>query len=236
MRHSSTPSNSSLFSVEGSDLTDRVHRHLSLEIAEGHLIPGQQLLETALARELGVSRTPVREALRLLVSEGLAMATPEGVAVTDFTVKDVRDLLQTEQVLDGLACRLAVANGTDRQMERLEEIMVQMEIAERDDDISHWRDADRQLHEQIALMADNQPLARFSVQVSTLLGRMRQLSARLPGRPHEANLENRRVVDALKRRDGAEAEQAMQEHVRNVEQAVVGILENFVVPFKGERF
>lgn len=77
----------------GTNLTERVYRCLAAEIVEGRLAPGQQLLETALAKELGVSRTPVREALRLLVNEGLAMATPGGVIVTQLTVKDVRDRL-----------------------------------------------------------------------------------------------------------------------------------------------
>lgn len=220
----------------GTCLTERVYRHLAAEIVEGRLAPGRPLLETALAKELMVSRTPVREALWLLVNEGLAVATSGGVVVTQLTVKEVRDLLQTEEVLDGLACRLAVVRGTDEQMDLLEHIMAQMEEAAKQNDCHKWMEADRQLHEHVAIMADNHPLTRFTGQVNSLLARMRHLSVRQPGRLQEANVENRRVVEAIKLRNGEEAEQAMKEHVRNVERVVVGILENFVVPFKGEPF
>lgn len=217
-------------------LTDRVYRQIAVEIVEGRLPPGRQLLETALAKELGVSRTPVREALRLLVNEGLAMATPEGVTVTELTVKDVQDLLRTEEVLDGLACKLAAGRGTDRQMAQLEQIIVLMEEAVDQGDLLKWMEADRRLHHQIAEMADNQPLSRFSGQVNSLLVRMRHLSVRSPGRLKEANRENRRVVEAIRARDGNLAERAMHDHVRHVERVVVEILQNYVVPFKGDRF
>ncbi len=232
----STAQSVGLFSVAGASLTERVYRRLAAEIAEGRLPPGQQLLETALGRRLGVSRTPVREALRLLVNEGLATATPGGVEVTQLTVKDVRDLLRTEEVLDGLACRLAAENGTEGDFSRLEEIFARLEAAAGRSDPAGWVEADTELHAHIAQMAGNQVLTRFSEQVNTLLGRMRQMSARLPGRMQQMIAENRRVVDAIERRDGAEAERAVKDHVRTVEQVVVGILEDFVVPFRGDRF
>ncbi len=232
----STACHDSELSPPGASLTEQVYRRLSTDIVEGRLSPGQQLLETALARELSVSRTPVREAIRLLINEGLAMSTPGGVVVTQLTVKDVQDLLQTEGVLDGLACRLAALRGSDEQMAQLEEIMARMESSSEAGDLSGWIEADRQLHDHIALMADNHPLARFTGQVNSLLFRMRHLSVRQPGRLEEANAENRRVVEAIKRRDADQAELAVKEHVRNVERVVIGILENFVVPFKGQHF
>ncbi|HEX2923538.1 MAG TPA: GntR family transcriptional regulator [Chloroflexota bacterium] len=232
----STATRGSGVDVEGGSLSERVYRRLAADIAEGRLAPGRLLLETALAKELGVSRTPVRDALRLLANEGLVEDKPEGLVVAQLTVKEVQDLLQTEAALDSLACRLAAQRGTAEQMVGLEEIMARMELAAARCDPAGWMEADRQLHQQIAEMADNNSLARFISQVNSLLARTRHLSVRQPGRLGQANQENRRVVEAIKTRDCEAAVQAMEAHVRNVEQTVLGILENFVVPFAGERF
>jgi DNA-binding GntR family transcriptional regulator len=232
----SIASRASGLDVEGSSLSEKVYRRLGADIAEGRLAPGRLLLETALAKELGVSRTPVRDALRLLVNEGLVEDKPEGLVVAQLTVKEVQDLLQTEASLDSLACKLAAQRGTAEQMAALEEIMEAMEAAASRVDHDEWMEADRHLHQQIAEMADNNSLARFIGQVNSLLARTRHLSARQSGRLGQANLENRRVVEAIKARDGESAVQAMEAHVRNVERVVLGILEDFVVPFAGERF
>ncbi len=232
----SAATHGSVLEVEGASLSEKVYRRLAADIAEGRLSPGKLLLETALAKELGVSRTPVRDALRLLVNEGLVEDRPEGLVVAHLTVKEVQDLLQTEAALDCLACRLAVQRGTDEQMAALEAIMARMEGAADRDDHEAWMDADRQLHQQIADMADNNSLARFTGQVNTLLARTRHLSVRQPGRLKMSNQENRQVVEAIKARDGELAVQAMEAHLRTVERVILGVLEDFVVPFAGERF
>ena len=85
------------------------------------------MVERSLAEEFGVSRTPVREALKLLVAEGLATAGPTRITVAELTLKDVRDVQETAQALHILAAKLAAARGTDDQMRRLEDAMVEME-------------------------------------------------------------------------------------------------------------
>ncbi len=217
-------------------LTERVYKRLAADIIEGRLPPGSQLLETTLAKELGVSRTPVREALRVLISEGLAVATAGGVVVTELTVKAVRELFEAEEMLDGLACRLAAQRGSEEQTAKLEKIMLEEEDAAAHGDCLRLMNADKQLHEHIALMADNQTLLRFTHHVVSLLGRTRPISAHVPGRLMTIARENRQVVDAIKRHDGEEAEKSVREHVRSAERVVISILENVVVPFKGEPF
>ena len=215
---------------------EQAHRRLVGDIVEGRLAPGQQLLETALAKELGVSRTPVREALLLLVHEGLAVSTPSGLMVTQLTMRDVQDLMQTAQVLNGLACRLAARRGTEQQMQKLEELMVRLERAADQDDIPGWIPTDRQLHKQIQVMADNRSLLRFASQLDAILARIRPLAIKQPGRLHHSMLEHRLVVDAIRMRDADSAERAMRAHLASTESILMGILENFVVPFKGEYF
>ncbi len=217
-------------------LTEIVYKRLEAAILEGCLTPGQQLLETALAKEYGVSRTPVREALKLLVKGGLAEITSSGIFVTALTVKDVRGLLQTSQALQGLASRLAVERGTEEQMVQLEQILSVMEAATAQGYLQQWIAADKNLHTHIALMGDNKSLVRMVRQMESLVGRVRHLAIHLPGRLAQSNLEHRRIVEAIRARNTELAEQTIQEHLRNGERLIVSILQNFVVPFAGERF
>ena len=126
--------------------------------------------------------------------------------------------------------------GTDEQMPRLDEIMEQMERAAACDDHSSWTAADEELHQHIAYMADNRPLWRMVEQMQALIGRVRRLAIHQPGRLAQSSREHRRVADAIRARNGDLAAQAMEEHLRTVKQLMVRILENFVVPFKGEYF
>jgi DNA-binding GntR family transcriptional regulator len=205
------------------------------DILEGRLAPGQQLVETALASEYGVSRTPIREALQLLVKDGL-VSISGGLRVCELTLKEVRDLLQTTQVLQGLSCRLAVMRGTSVQLENLEAVMVDMERAATSGDEIAWKAADQRLHVHISEMADNPSLSRMVRQMEFLIGRVRHLAIHLPGRMTESNVEHRRVVEAIKSRNADLAERAIRDHLAHVEELLLGILENFVVPFKGDRF
>jgi DNA-binding GntR family transcriptional regulator len=121
-------------------------------------------------------------------------------------------------------------------MVQLEAIMAQMESAAAQDNISAWIASDKQLHVHISEMADNHSLSRMVRQMEFLIGRVRHLAINLPGRLQESNREHRRVVEAIKMRDAALAEQAIRTHLESGERLLIGILEKFVVPFKGGRF
>ena len=223
-------------SVSSNGLVQRVYRHVLADIAEGRLSPGQQLLEKELAKAVGVSRTPVREALRMLITEGLAVETPEGVVITQLSLKDVKDLMKTTQVIDGLAARLAAENGSDEQIAELETLVSRLDAAADENDVPRWMEADKRLHKLIQEMADNYSVSRFAGQLDALLGRIRPLAIRQPGRLHQSKLEHRLVVEAIKARDGDRAEKAMRDHLVSTEMVITEILKNFVVPFKGEYF
>lgn len=223
-------------SASNDGLVQRVYRHVVADITEGRLVPGQQLLEKELAKAVGVSRTPVREALRMLTSEGLTVETPDGVQVTQLSLRDVRDLMQTAQALNGMASRLAAEKGTEEQVAELERLVDRLDAAADDNDVPGWVEADRRLHQLIQEMAGNHPLSRFAGQLDALLGRIRPLAIRQPGRLHQSKLEHRRAVEAIRARDGEAAERAMREHLISTQKVITEILENFVVPFKGEYF
>lgn len=217
-------------------LVEHVFSWLTGAITQGQLGPGQQLRETVLASKLGVSRTPVREAMQLLVNEGLAEVTPTGTRVAELTVKEVEDLFLTAEVLNGLACRLAVIRGDDRALESLDQELAQVEEAALGDDLSRWTIAHNRLHEHILQMAENRSLSRSLGRLSAQMARVRHLDVHQPRRLAESTREHRRIVEAIKARDPEAAEQTSRAHSRESEAIVVGLLRTVVVPFKGERF
>lgn len=231
-----SPVDISSLSLGGSRLTEAAYTKLSQAIVEGQLKPGQQLLETALARDLGVSRTPAREAIHLLIRDGMAEAVGGKVVVTRLTVKAVRDLHLVNQVLMKTSCRLAAVRGTAEQMAILEGLTAEMELAAGHHDLFAWKDYDRRFHLQIGYMADNATLTKMVSQMGFQLARVRHLAILQPGRLEQSIAEHRKVVEAIKRRDADLAERAIEDHMKAGEQVVIQILENFVVPFKGNLF
>ena len=220
----------------GVSLTEDTYERLVAAIGERRLTPGQPLQQAALARELGVSRTPVREALQLLARDGLAVPGESGVVVAELTVKDVADVLQASSALQALCCRLAAQRGTSAQMAQLEALMAQMEQAAALADLPNWIAADREMDRLVAAMADNRPLARMWATLETPIARVRHLAIRQPGRLQQSIVEHRRVVDAIAARDPDLAERALREHLDSAQRQLMHVLETFVVPFNGERF
>src|SRR5919202_6686418 len=118
---------------EHPSLQEKVYDHLKQAILAGEIQPGERLLETRLAKSLGVSRIPVREAIRKLEREGLIVAFPRrGVYASSLSPRDVDEVYAVRAVLEGLAARLAAEHRTEEQLGRLDTIVAEMaEQAER---------------------------------------------------------------------------------------------------------
>ena len=135
---------------------ERVTEVLREQIIEGHRRPGSRLVERDIAEELGVSRVPVREALRNLVGEGLATPRPRTWAVVrDFTPADVEDLMEVRSALETLAIRLAAQRRTPAQVDRLNELVERARAAAERDDAVTARRAGADFHDELTVMADN---------------------------------------------------------------------------------
>ena len=118
-------------------LRDVVFHTLREAILKGELKPGERLMELQLASKLGVSRTPIREAIRMLEQEGLAVTIPRrGAEVARMTEKDMKDVLQIREVLDELAVRLACDNITKEEIKELEKQMLQFENSTKQGDFT----------------------------------------------------------------------------------------------------
>lgn len=199
-------------------LSERVYRTLRLRLRQRAYAPGQFLSESMLATELGVSRTPVREAVQRLAQEGVVTVIPKrGIMVAALTLDAVEEVYALREVLEGLAARLcAVRAASAGIVERLEAILAR--TAEAPDDIDVLTALDHEFHAEIANGAANGRLA-------SLLENMRDADLLqqygLRDAPHRARYrvaslnEHRAVVDAIDAREADEAEAAMREHCRS---------------------
>ena len=117
-------------------LRDIVFHTLRKAIITGELPPGERLMETQLGEKLGVSRTPIREAIRKLELEGLVVMVPrKGAQVAQFTQKDIKDVLEVRAALEALAVRLASKRMDERSFLRLQLVITEYEYAAKENDI-----------------------------------------------------------------------------------------------------
>ena len=140
-------------------LRDIVFKTLREAIVTGELKPGERLMEIKLANEMGVSRTPVREAIRKLEQEGLVHLTArKGAEVAPINAKDLKEVLEIRKALEGLACQMACQNASDEDIQKLEEINLQIGAAISENDIEKIAKLDVRFHEQICIYSANSQL------------------------------------------------------------------------------
>ena len=140
-------------------LRDVVFNTLRQAILRGELKPGERLMEIQLANKLGVSRTPIREAIRKLELEGLVLMIPrKGAEVADITEKSLRDVLEVRKALEELAVQLTCDKITKEQIRELEQAAEQFKKTLKSNDITEIAEADVRFHDIIYLATDNQKL------------------------------------------------------------------------------
>lgn len=197
-------------------------------IMNGELGAGQRVAELPVAERLGVSRTPVRQALAVLAKEGLLVeSASRGYVVRAFTLKHILDAIQLRGVLEGMAARLVAETGMTRAVARRMEAYVEEGEAiirsGRPIDDGAWSELNGRFHGTLMLAADNEALANalslndkvpFAA-APALLGRETRDAALLERHSEiivQAQSHHRAVVDALQQRQGARAEALMREH------------------------
>ncbi len=143
-------------------LRDVVFNTLREAILRGDLKPGERLMEIQLASQLGVSRTPIREAIRMLEQEGLAVTMPrKGAEVAKMTLKGMEDVLEIRAALDELASQLACERMTEAQLERLKDRKQDFEISLRSENVKAIAEADMNFHDVIYEATGNPKLVNM---------------------------------------------------------------------------
>lgn len=206
-------------------LRDVVFNTLREAILKGELKPGERLMELQLAAKLGVSRTPIREAIRMLQQEGLAVTIPRrGAEVAKMTEKDMEDVLQIREALEVLAVQLASEKVTEEQIQQLEENVNAFENAVKTADVKQIAQTDIDFHDLIYSAAENPKLV-------SMLNNLREQIYRyrveyLKNEKNYPNLiaEHREIIDGLKRRDKDYVTEMIKKHVDNQAIAVKNII------------
>jgi DNA-binding GntR family transcriptional regulator len=199
-----------------SSLHARVFARIQDDILDGVYKSGDSLIETRISEELGVSRTPVREAIRQLELEGLVTVVPnKGALVTGITAKDIDDVYAIRTVIEGLAARWAAEKVTPEERDEMEEIVGLEEFYTARNDVENLLSLDSRLHRVIFKAGKSVPLTYMLGHFHNYIKKARNASLAVPGRPAEALREHRAIVAAIGRGEAEAAERAMVEHVRN---------------------
>ncbi len=211
----------------GGSLVAKAYDEIKDGILSSRLVPGQLLKGPDLAATFGMSRTPVHDALSLLVTEGLVTALPRsGYLVTSVTIDDVREIFELRLDLEGLAAELAATRATPTEIEDFELIDTEVRkkaLLHAPEDPSTRRVAiatNRRFHLMVATLAGNKRLYEIIRRLLDEDERIQSLDPNLlcVGFLIGAHVD---VFDALRRGDGAQARQAMQDHMRQTQDRVL---------------
>ena len=205
-------------------LREVVAETLREAIVNGTLNPGERLMEIQLAEELGVSRTPVREAIRKLELEGFVIMIPRrGTYVADLSIRDINEVFEIRTALDVLAAGLAVERITEDELEQLERLLVEIgKSIEGDEiDIDKIVETDSQFHDVLYKASRNDRLVGIINNLREQITRFRSISMQYPGRMKVSVEEHRQLVEAIAERNTELAQQIAREHMENSEQTLL---------------
>jgi DNA-binding GntR family transcriptional regulator len=208
--------------VSAQSLVDALAERIEAAIICGDLQPGSKISEQALAASLGVSRGPLREAIRRLEGRRLLQRTPNiGVRVASLSPGDLYEVLQVREALEGLACGLAARNMTDEELKALSDLLDQHQQQKSvQEGIGYYQESkDFDFHFSIVKGSRNARLVQMLCEdLYDLLRVHRYKSSVKPGRARQALREHKDIVVALMRRDSVEAERKMRLHISNARQ------------------
>ena len=211
--------------IEHSPVGQSVYRALHDLLARHHFAPGQKLNVEALSRDLGVSRTPVWEALKKLEVEGVVQTRPrKGVYVTALDADKAREIYVVREAVEGLAARLAAQHIIAAELRELERSLDAQEAAGAGGDVPAYSRADIGFHNLIVHASRNETLVRIlrSLYGQILVLRLQTLNLR--GRIRPSILEHQRIFAALKSGDPDRAEAAARRHIRMVLRDALAVL------------
>jgi DNA-binding GntR family transcriptional regulator len=185
-------------------------------ILEGELLPGSRIAERELCDRFGISRTPLREALKVLASEGLVELLPHrGSRVTRLSTAELRDAFELVAALEGLAGELACARIDEAALREIEATHARMAEHYRRGDLAAYFGCNQAIHEAINHAAGNQQLTEMYELVSNRVRRPRYLANHSPERWAQAMREHEEILAALRRRDGKTCAALLRAHLEH---------------------
>ncbi len=203
-------------------LRGRVFHRLREDILSGKYKENEELREVAIGEELGVSRTPVREAFRQLELEGLIQIVPnKGAYVTGITAKDVKDIYMIRSSLEGMCARLATQNITPEQLEELEENVYLASFHASKGHMEQMAELDNRFHHILYEACDSKMLENLLQDFHQYVIRIRKKTLSTKERGIASNEEHRKIMEAIKAGDSVKAQQAATVHMENAYDNIV---------------
>ena len=194
------------------ELADRL-RHM---IVEGELAPGEKLAEKELCGQFGVSRTPLREAMKVLATEGLVLLTPNrGCSVAKLTLADLDEAFPIMGALEALSGELACRHITDAELARIRELHERMVKKHQAGALRDYFKLNEQIHQLILSAARNPTLAQMQLSLSGRVRRARYMANMSPARWAKAVAEHEKILEALEARDGKRLAVLLKDHLAN---------------------
>jgi DNA-binding GntR family transcriptional regulator len=195
-------------------LYEQVAERLRQRIFAHDLAPGQWVDEQALAEEYGISRTPLREALKVLAAEGLVTLKPRrGCYVTELSERDVSEIVAILALLEARCAHECTAHAGKAEVARLEAIHKRLEDCGRSGDVEGFFDANQEFHRVIQEIADNRWATQIIADMRKVIKLSRHHSLLVQGRLQNSLKEHRDIMAAIKAGDPARAEAAMRRHI-----------------------
>lgn len=189
------------------------------------LKPGERLMEVQLAEEMGVSRTPVREALRKLELEGFVTITPrKGAYVTSISISDIQEIYEIRAALESLACGLAAERATEEEIAEMKRFLVKEAALVDSNKILDTVDADIGLHDLICMASRNERLLNTLDKLRKKVYQTRVAVTSLPGRKRRSHEGHRQLVEAIASRETELARNLMLAHVERAQEAIISYL------------
>ncbi|NMG64623.1 FCD domain-containing protein [Azoarcus indigens] len=207
-------------------LYQEVAERLRQRIFSHELPPGTWVDEQALAEQYGISRTPLREALKVLASEGLVTLKPRrGCYVTEISERDLDEVFTIMALLEGECARSSAARASAAELEELQDIHRDLERAAEAEDIDRFFEANQAFHHRVQSLADNRWLLQVIEDLRKVIKLSRHHSLFSEGRLEQSLAEHRGILDALLARDAEAAEARMREHISSGRAALARIAE-----------
>ena len=207
-------------------LRELVFTTLRQAILKGEIQPGERLMEIQLADKMGVSRTPIREAIRKLANEGLVTMIPRrGAIVAGISEKMLMDVLQIRMTLEKMAYECAFKYITDEQLSELKETEKNFEEAIKDDNLLKIAEYDEKFHFIIYDAAQNDKLKEILTGLRENMYRYRMEHAKDTASRQQLIKEHNRMIETLIKRDAVEGLKVVEEHIKNQERVILSKIE-----------
>ena len=202
-------------------LAEQVFERLENDILTGKYQRGAVLTELKLVTDLGVSRTPVREALHRLEQEHIIEITPKGSLILGVTEQDLEDIFAIRLRIEGLASAFAAENMTDEQLAELKETLELQEFYVNKQDPEHIKKMDSRFHQLIYYYCGSAVLNDTLLPLHKKVQKYRRASVEDHSRAHESACEHRAIFEAIEARNAALADKCTTEHIQNAAQHIL---------------